>query len=144
MDYAVDRQAYLNQLNDTTGLGVKNSSAKQLAKAQYADYKQRFWPIEDLLMSSYNNPGMMQTRLSDTRGMVTQGFDNAAGIQQRTLSRYGVGMSPMQSAQQARSNQLVRATGMTDAINEARRAMAQRDEELLAGGLTANRGQAVS
>lgn len=144
MDYAVDRQAYLDQLNDTTGLGVKNSSAKQLAKAQYEDYKRRFVPIENLLMSSYNNPGMMQTRLSDTRGLVAQGFDNAAGIQQRTLSRYGVGMSPMQSAQQARSNQLVRATGMTDAINEARRAMAQRDEELLAGGLTANRGQAVS
>ena len=64
-------------------------------------------------------------------------------MQQRTLSRYGVQVSPQQQAQQQRSQQLVQAAGMTDAINEARRSMAQRDEELLAGGLTANRGQVV-
>jgi hypothetical protein len=137
------REAYLAQLNNATGLAASTSDETALARSQYADYKRRYQPIEDLLMSSYNNAGMMRTRLDDTQGLVNRGFENAAGMQQRTLSRYGVQVSPQQQAQQQRSQQLVQAAGMTDAINESRRAMAQRDEELLAGGLTANRGQVV-
>lgn len=139
----MDRQTYLNQLNNTAGLAASTSDETALAKSQYEDYKRRYQPIEDLLMSSYNNPAMMETRLSDTRNYINQGYNTAAGTQQRTLSRYQVGMAPEQQAQQQRSRQLAQTAAVTDGVNESRRAMAQRDEELLAGGLTANRGMVV-
>jgi len=136
----VDRQTYLNTLNNTAGLKSSTTDETALAKAQYEDYKRRFLPIEDMLMESYDNPAMMTTRLTDTRDYIGQGFDTAAGIKDRTLSRYQVGMAPQQQAQQQRTMGLVKTAALTDGANEARREMAQRDEELLSGGLTANRG----
>ena len=110
-------------------------TAAAIARAQYEDYKRRFIPIRNMLVSEVttNYDDMLDQEMGRTRSAVTSGFDRAEGSQRRRLERYGVN-SPGTNFNQAETSSMV------GGLNLTRQRSKERKMNLAFGGMNATRG----
>lgn len=114
--------------------GKASDTLATIYRSQWEDYKARFVPLENEVMGAYKNPSLYRAAEDQARGGVYQTFANQPT--QRNLSRYGVQMSPEQQAAVQRNMQLTRSATAANAVNETRRRMSERDEEIMVGGVS--------
>lgn len=119
-----------------------NGSAREtqaaLARAEWDDYKARFFPLEDDLIGRYNNEGIRNDAIAENVSAVGTAFDSNAGTQERRLSRYGTSLAPDQKAALDRDNQVSKVAAITDVKNLTRGAYADIDQQILSGSSASN------
>jgi hypothetical protein len=103
---------------------------------QWADYVTRFFPLENELVDTYNNPQVHSRIIGEATAKASNAFDSARGSYQRSLGR--VGMAPDAQVQQEteRAFGLGRTLAVVDAKNRTRQALVERDQGMLTGGMT--------
>jgi hypothetical protein len=124
-------------VNAADGLvnGKASDTYAQISREQWEDYKNRFIPLEDRLLNAYDNQDMKQQRLADVTKSANAASDNAVYAGKRQLARYGLNYGDQKGI--VREAGLLKATNAIDAQNNNRGLMAERDEALLSGGVTA-------
>lgn len=115
-------------------MGAASDTYAAVNRAWFEDYKKRFYPQEDALIAGYNNAGDRATQMNTAVNLSNQAFNSAASVQSRNLSRYGVNTGI--GAGMARSIGLGRTAATVDAMNTSRQHMNDRDQLLIAGGLS--------
>jgi len=119
-----------------------NGSAREtqaaLARAEWDDYKARFFPLEENLINRYNNEGLRNQAIGENVSAVNTAFDTDAGVQQRRLSRYGVSLGADQQSALERNNQVSKVAAVSDVKNLTRGAYADIDQQILSGSSASN------
>lgn len=110
----------------------------QMTREQWSDYLNRFVPVENALISSYQNPGMAAAQISGARQLSDAAFTAAEGTAQRQAARYGLNMQSDPAYQ--RRVDLGQAAASTDAANMTRMHINDRDKMLLEGGISTTQG----
>ena len=113
--------------------GSARDTQAALARADWNDYKERYYPIEEELISRYNNKELVNNAIAENTQAVNTAYDTDEGIQQRRLSRYGVSLSADQQAALDRESQVSRVATLTDTRNLTRDTYADLDEQIMSG-----------
>lgn len=116
-------------------MGWANDTMGQITRSQWTDYQSRYIPIENEMMSYYNNPTKTAEAIGAARGLSSQASDAAEANTRVELARYGQ-QDKLNDPAFARGLSLNRAAAGVDAANSTRQHMADRDNLLLTGGLT--------
>lgn len=115
--------------------GDKKEGASRLAadviRAQYADYENRFQPIEDLGIGLITKDGTkdLEYDLARTRDTITSTAENLEGQQARALGRFG-----LQGAGRGIANSIETTGALVGGLNAARLADEERRLNFLGGG----------
>ena len=120
----------------TTGELINGSASETqaaLARAEFEDYKKRFFPLEDELINRYDNKGLRDKAIAENTQGVRDAYQADRGIQQRRLSRYGVNLAPDQQRAINRQNQIGQVADVANVRNLTRDAYADLDEQILSG-----------
>ena len=120
----------------------RNASTKRagLVREQWNDYKTRFQPVENKLISDMGTGD--HTTFNDA-GVATAGraadsaYTSAAAMEQRDRARIGQGLSAVQMQSQQTSNNLARAASTAQAVNTASQADIDRKNTVMSSGLGA-------
>lgn len=130
-----NRGIYHNLIMDGTKNQAANATAA-LTRAQYADWKERFFPkIEDLAsMTTYANPELAQQETDKATQLTNSTFANVANSQARNVSRYGMTQTAEQQQATADALSLDRAAAVVDAANNTNIYLKDRDRAIVAGG----------
>ncbi|TQE98720.1 MAG: hypothetical protein FKY71_12325 [Spiribacter salinus] len=102
-------------------------------RSMWEDYKRRFVPFENALMSSVGEHGPTLNQVGQS---VDQQYKNQRGQQNRRLSRMGVQKTQEQRAVSNRQNALSRSKAKAGALNTARMGLKDRDIAIMGGGLS--------
>jgi len=116
-------------------MGWASDTMAQITREQWADYQGRFQPIEGELQSYYDNPQKMAEGISAARAYSGKAADAAANNVRIGLSRYGQA-GQMDDPAFSRQLGLNKAAADVDAANSTRAHIVDRDNLILAGGLT--------
>lgn len=116
-------------------MGWANDTIGQITREQFSDYTARFLPVENELISYYGNPAKTAEAIGAARGLSGQASDAAEANTRTELARYGQ-QDKLNDPAFARGLSLNRAAAGVDAANSTRQHMADRDNKILAGGLT--------
>jgi hypothetical protein len=131
-----------NQSNNYYGSGYINPNDKeyasktyaQIIEQEYADYKKRFQPYEERLMSLADSRELLDQQLGRISTNINKSFDNpqynAGALQQE---RYGISRSAQSSTQGNRQNDMNRALSMAHAKNNTRVADGDRRFDMVTG-----------
>jgi hypothetical protein len=103
---------------------------------QWDDYVKRFFPLENELVDTYNNPAVHSRIIGAATQKVATGFDAAEGSYARGMARYGMSPDAQVKAEADRSFNLGRSLATVDAKNRTRQALLERDQGMLAGGMS--------
>jgi len=103
-----------------------------ITREQWADYVKRFFPIEDELLSSYDNPDLLRQRVAEAKNLSGESFETATRGAQIEAGRYGLNLEDDPAYQ--RTLNMNRTAAGVDVGNEVRRRIQQRDQEILTGG----------
>ena len=114
-------------------MGVASDTLAAISREQWNDYRARFIPLENKLIDAYDNPDLRQERMDAATGYAAVSADNAQGVAERQMSRYGLNNDSQAGQREAG---LAKTTSIVDAQNTSRDQMNARDQLLLAGGLT--------
>lgn len=104
----------------------------RVTRAQWEDYKARYQPVIESLVSSVTGSGAEALRTQAVQGAtqaIDTGFELAAGTADRMRSRYGLSASPEQS----NSTALEKARQKVNAINLTNRDIRDRNLSLVSG-----------
>lgn len=103
-------------------------------RAEYDDYKARFQPYEERLMSLADSRELLDQQLGRITTNINKSYanpqHNAGALQQR---RYGISQSTQSSNQNNRQNNLNRALSMAHAKNNTRVADSDRRFDMVTG-----------
>lgn len=110
-----------------------------LARAQYADYQNRFQPVEDQLIDAVTGTEMLDKRLSAISVNNKSAFDAAAQNSAMTRQRYGINPSQQQQSSQSNMDALAATRADADARNNIRTATYDRNMAAIAGGSSSAR-----
>ena len=113
--------------------GSSRDTQAALARADWNDYKARFFPLENKLIGQYNNGERRSNAIAENSEAVNTAFDADAGVQQRRLTRYGTHLSADQQAANSRQNQISKTATLTDTRNMTRDSYADLDSQILTG-----------
>ena len=113
--------------------GSSRDTQAALAREDWDDYKERFFPLENKLIDQYNNGERRSNAIAESGEAVNMAFDADAGVQQRRLSRYGTNLSADQQAASDRQNQISKTATLTDTRNLTRDSYADLDSQILSG-----------
>lgn len=116
-------------------MGWASNQMAEITRSQWLDYSSRYIPIENELMTYYDNPAKTAESIGAARGLSGQAADAAEQNTRVELARYGQG-DKLNDPAFARGLSLNRAAAGVDAANSTRQHMADRDSLLLTGGLT--------
>lgn len=116
-------------------MGWANETIAEITRSQWSDYSKRFIPIENELMTYYDNPAKTAEAIGAARGLSGQASDAAEANTRTELARYGQA-DKLNDPAFARGLGLSRAAAGVDAANSTRQHMADRDSKILTGGLT--------
>lgn len=125
----------------TRGGQTSKANMAQVHRAEWDDYLSRFAPIENMLFDKFNDvEGRAQAvdKAGQTMGLA---FDQSKDQTNRTISRYGLNMSPEQQANRDRSMEVQRAAGVAGAKNGMRIAKEDQRMGIMAGGLSSVKQQ---
>lgn len=104
-----------------------------LINEQYADYRERFLPYEQRLMSLADSTQLLDEQLSRVTTNVNQSYDNIGQQQAIMNQRYGLSQSADQQKSQARNTDINRALSMAHAKNNTRVAVSDMQTGILTG-----------
>lgn len=104
-----------------------------LARAEWNDWLTRFLPVEQELANSIGNADVMNSEIERYRGNVTRAFDQQAQQRADFQRRYGIQESAPVAQHNTRTSNIMRAAAMADAGTDARRDVADREMNILAG-----------
>lgn len=130
----------------------------KLTRAQYDQYMQDFAPLEQRMyqQTTYRDPGMVDRMIGDAirpssgstsqttnqnKGYVLTALDSANQQTARSFARYGLSLNAAQQQALERQQGLTRSLAVTDAANQIRRRLADRNDMIMAGA-TPNSGRA--
>lgn len=102
-------------------------------RAQWNDYKERFSPLEDMLINNVTSGERLDTALAKGGTALNQQFNLADGTFQRNNSRYGIGLTPTQQSQHETRLGLTKAATEANMRNSTRRSVADRNMSLMTG-----------
>ena len=114
----------------------KHYAAKTYAnlnRAQWADYKARFLPVQRTLIDSVTSRQMLDEQLSRIRINNNQSFATSAMAQQLDMGRYGTSQSPAQLAAQQRDSGMQSALSLAQANNATRQYTQDRNQAAMTG-----------
>lgn len=104
-----------------------------LTRAEWADYKKRFLPIEEELIGMVGNQELLNQRVGRSQAAVSTAFDRQQSQQQMMEQRYGLQISPQARAHMDRKSGIMKAAAMADAANDTRRDYRSMEMEILGG-----------
>ena len=116
-------------------MGWASDTMAGITRSQWSDYMSRYIPIENELMTYYDNPTKTAEAIGAARGLSGQASDAAEANTRIELARYGQ-QDKLNDPAFARGLSLNRAAAGVDAANSTRQHMADRGNLLLTGGLT--------
>lgn len=122
----------------------KQTGADNMAKvyrAEWEDYLARFAPIENMLFDKFNDAEGRAASVEKAGQTMGLAFDQSKDQTNRTISRYGLNMSPEQQANRDRSMEVQRAAGVAGAKNGMRIAKEDQRMGIMAGGLSSVKQQ---
>jgi hypothetical protein len=130
--YEPPNQPDYNAIHLDTSYGKQSASHNQaaIARGEWADYKQRYRPIENELLGEIGNPDTYNSSVADARQSVREAFDTQNQSAQQQAERYN--LSP---ADDDRQTGLAEAASEVTAANRARNQVYNRNMQLLGGGL---------
>ena len=118
--------------------GSARDTQAALARAEWNDYKNRFFPLEENLINRYDNANLRNMAMTENHNATNTAFNVDRGVQARRLSRYGTSLSADQQAAQNRENQVSRVAALTDVRNLTRDAYSDIDQQILFGSSSSN------
>lgn len=126
---------------DDYGLFKQYASAADIAgavtRATYKDWKQNYLPVALQMMdqTTWKNPELITEGVQSAVSDVNNSFDAQAGVQERTLGRYGMTVTPEQKAVNDRVNNLSRSSATVDAAARIRQKLSDRNYAIAMGGI---------
>lgn len=108
----------------------------KLYRAMWDDYKARFKPVEEMLVSRANNERFREEQVDKAGTTVEGAMDRAYDESRRSLSRRGVRPTGDLAKAMQRSHELRKAGASTDAKNATRVALEDQKMGLMTGGLS--------
>jgi len=108
----------------------------QIYRDQWSDYVKRFFPLENELVDTYNNPTVHNRIIGSAVDQTMAGMDAAQGSFGRSMARFGLNQDAQVKQETDRSFNLARTTAVVDAKNRTRQALLERDQAILGGGIT--------
>ncbi len=112
-----------------------NTLAK-IYRDQWKDYVERFVPLENELVSTYGNEALHDQIIGKATEQATNSFDAAQGSYGRSMARFGLSTDVQTQQETDRSFNLGRTLSVVDAKNRTRQALIERDQGMLAGGMS--------
>ena len=112
-----------------------------LVREQWDDYKTRFQPVENKLISdmggsgshtTYNDAGIANANLA-----ANTAYASAADMEQRDRQRLGQGLSATQVQAQSTNNAMAKSAGTATAVNQASQSDIDRKNSVMSAGLGA-------
>lgn len=115
----------------------------QLTRAQWADYVQRFSPVENRLMdmTTYNSPEITAHEVERGTATAGQAIDVASRGRALNRAQYGLTARAGQQALEARQDNIARSTAVVEAANRIRQNLIERNRNIAVGGVP-NAGRA--
>lgn len=104
-----------------------------LARQEWADYQQRFQPVEQELIDSVMTPEMLDQRLAAIKVNSGAASDASAKVEQMMLQRYGVRPSAQQRQASDTTRQIAATAGQIGAENNTRTHIYDRNMAALSG-----------
>lgn len=109
----------------------------EIARDVWKDYKRRFIPKENQLISMVSAPQQEYKKAMDfVNTGVNTAFNTQQGTNARDIARMGVSLTPEQQQTMARTNSLSQTSTMAGAENAARQQIKDRNMAIMGGGLT--------
>lgn len=104
-----------------------------ISRADFERYKQQVRPIEDRLISLYDNPELRQSGIQNARSGVAKAFRNSDNAFEQRLAGYGLSLNPAQRQSYQRQQNLAYGLADVNAANRANRAFDNRDMQIMTG-----------
>lgn len=136
-------------LVDTTLFQRDPSAATAaLTRAQWADYQQRFQPVETQLMNmtTYSNPeivGQELGRAIGEQGYINKAFNTAQTQAVNNTARFGAALTPEQQAARNRQFTMSKSTAVVDAANRIRQKLIDRNQQIAVGATPNAAGRSI-
>lgn len=108
----------------------------QIYRDQWKDYVERFFPLENELVSTYGSQQVHDRVIGQATQRAADSFDVAQASHARTASRYGLSPDAQVKQEEDRAFNMGRTLSLVDAKNRTRQALVERDQGMLAGGMT--------
>ena len=105
-----------------------------LRRSEWADYQNRYLPVEQQLIDETMGTELLEQRLSAISGNVDDSFSSAGINASDTRGRYGIQPSAQASAAHDRTMALDKSTSTANARNNTRTAIFDRNMSTTAGG----------
>lgn len=114
-----------------------------VTRAQWADVKQNYLPIEKDIMQqlTFVNKDLMPESIASAQQASAGAADTVTGVRDRNIARYGITMGQQEQQAMADSDALTKSKNMVNAGNWTRQRLLDRDKELMLGGISAINGQ---
>ena len=116
-----------------TGSQSAQDTLADLYEAEFQDYLNRFFPVEQDLINQMTTgfEGLQQEEIDRAQGAVARQFANTRGQEMRRQAGYGVSLRPETQGDYQRAE----ASSLVAARNFARMRSVERRNQILSGGL---------
>jgi len=134
-----------NNMPNFSGKNKAEDSRAWLARAEWADYQNRFAPYEKKLLNEVSQDSAnreMYQRLGQINADTNKSYRSFAGAEQRSNQRYGVSKGRNEAISDTRNMGINKALSKVDAINRTSANIAERNTNIIGGtGSSTNRSQ---
>ncbi|KZZ72500.1 hypothetical protein A3765_28535 [Oleiphilus sp. HI0130] len=120
-------------------LSTSDSGSTNLARvhrAQWNDYLKRFAPVENMLFDRLNDTEHKPQAVNKAGLTMASAFDKSQDQLDRSMSRYGLNMTPAQTQRQDKEFALEKTAAVAGAKNGMRIAKDDQETGIVAGGLS--------
>jgi hypothetical protein len=117
---------------------VASGKRAALIRAQWSDYKQRFRPVEDKLISDMGSgihSKFNQEGLENAQKSVNTAYGGAVDMQNRDMARMGITNNAQQQQAMDATVDINKSQSMDNATNSARQWDIDRKNAVISGGL---------
>ena len=136
----------MRQLQNLEYNGSARETNAAITRAQWADYKARFQPLEMELqggltfdpVTGAQNTEMINKNIARGQDSVTGSFDAQTASNARNMQRIGVSPTEEQQSSIQRASAITRAAASVDAENMTRGRLADRNQEIALGSVTSS------
>lgn len=134
-NFYVAPQSY-QPINVEAGMGKQGASDTygRLSRAQWEDYKKRFFPYEMQLFGMYGNANLLNDQVDRSVKAVHSAYGSAVRDTADMQELYNTNLTRRQWDAIQRNQAIEHKAAVSGAKNSARMAKKERDRELLAGG----------
>lgn len=126
-------------VNYTGGSDSYNNTMAALTRAQYADYLERFQPIENDLIGLATSDELYEKQVERNQQNAALNFAQADAAQASSMEKYGLG--DQRTEQQKKNLGLTRALGLASMNNESRAAIGDLQRSIVTGQAAASKQQ---